>query len=113
MTIKAPGERSGIVLIGGGDGLTTRILDALTGEDLGARYGVRKVTLQISGENWDGASLVLELGCPVMAQLGERSSDGEIKISAADRLAHADVIHRCTTSINPRKPNARTEKREA
>lgn len=87
VTPMPPGERSGVVLVGGGDGLTTRVLDALTGEDLVARYGISKVTLQISAENWDGPSLVLEFGCPVYAQLGDRSPGGEIKISAADRPA--------------------------
>lgn len=64
-----PGAPSGVVLTGHGDGLTTGIHDALTGEDLGARYGVRKVELKISGEDWKGATLVLELGCPVVAEL--------------------------------------------
>lgn len=66
---RPPGERSAIKITGRGDGLTTGIHDALTGEDLGARYGVRKVELKIVGEDWDGATLVLELGCPVIAEL--------------------------------------------
>lgn len=69
VVLKPPGERSGIKLTGRGDGLTTGIHDALTGEDLGARYGVRKIDLKITGDDWSGASLVLELGCPVTAEL--------------------------------------------
>lgn len=64
-----PGERSGIRLTGRGDGLTTRVLDALTGEDLVARYGICDVTLKTSGENWSGVTLLLELNCPVIAEL--------------------------------------------
>lgn len=62
-------QRSAIKITGRGDGLTTGIYDALTGEDLSARYGIRKVELKIVGEDWDGATLVLELGCPVIAEL--------------------------------------------
>ena len=64
-----PGERSGIVLRGRGDGLTTRIFDAMTGEDLSARYGIRDVTLKVAADNWDGVSLVVEFCCPVVADL--------------------------------------------
>lgn len=63
------GERSGIRLTGRGDGVTTRILDALTGEDLGVRYGIREVQLKVSGSDGLGSALVLELGCPVVAEL--------------------------------------------